>query len=130
MKKLMQEVKQVKSTDVINTTELKSLLDSSKEAIELKDAMIKSVEEVDETIDLKRKVTNFNNLARDLFTKDFPSIISIMDLKADRREKLSEVIRVLEPKLNAISESASSCEKAGEEFRTKYEIELVDEAGK
>jgi hypothetical protein len=108
---------------VIETKELNQLLDSARLANQSRLPMINAAEEMDDDIKYKAKVSYYVTLLDTLYNNQFKDFIKILDSKSeDRFDRSSQLL--LAP-LKELDKAGKACSEAGEQIRSKYEIQVV-----
>ena len=111
---------------LIDTKNLKLLLDSAKKANEIQINIISMAEEPDQSIGYKEKTLKYISKVKDLYNNQFPQLITILNSKAEGRFEKSQAL--LFEKMTEMSKAMHECHDAGVELREKYDIKLPDNA--
>ena len=112
---------------VIDTKQLRELLDTAKQANQLSFQHIKSTIEIDKEINLRQKALDENELFKSLYENEFPKTIEIMESKD--KNKLEEISKLLtEKKEEEIKKIQSDAKEADYEFTNKYNISFPEDS--
>ena len=108
----------------VDTKKLAVLLDGAKMANNSRLPIINRADEIDENIMYKEKVLKYVNLLNSLYDKEFEDYIKILDTQTeDRFEKSSQMLL---PRLTELDKVGNACTEAGQQIRSKYDIQVTD----
>lgn len=109
---------------VIDTKELSILLDSAKLANQNRLPLINQADEIDQDIKYKEKVLRYVNFLDTLYNNEFKEFIQILAIEGENRGE--NISKLLTPKMLKLEELGKACNLAGEEIRSKYNIEVTN----
>jgi hypothetical protein len=114
---------------VIDTKELRELLDKAKQANQLSFQHIKNTTEIDNEINLRQKALDENDLFKSLYENEFTKTIEILESKD--KNKLEEISKLLtDKKEEEIKKVQSDAKEADYEFTNKYNISFPEDSTK
>lgn len=114
---------------VINTKQLKELLDKAKQANQLSFQHLQNTIEIDKGINLRQKALDENELFKSLYENEFPKTIEILESK--NKNKLEEISKLLTGKKEEeIKKIQSDAKEADYEFTNKYNISFPKDSVK
>ena len=112
---------------IIDTKQLRELLDNAKKANQLSFQHIKSTIEIDKEINLRQKAIDENELFKSLYENEFPKTIAFME--SNGKNKLDKISKLLtEKKQEEIKKIQSASKEADYEFTNKYNISYPEDS--
>jgi len=110
---------------VIDTKQLRDLLNKAKQANQLSYNHIKNTTEIDNEINLRQKALDENELFKSLYNNQFTKTIEILESNdTNKLEKLSKIINgKLEEDINKVQNASK---EADNEFTNKYNISFPE----
>lgn len=123
MERATEVVNEIKANNdaIIDTKELRTVLEDAKKSCYERMRIVASVKEVDESIGYKNAVAKSIDVFSKACDKEFKDFIDLLDLKTEN--KLDKLTQIVQPKLYEIETVAKECEAAGTELITKYNIQ-------